>query len=238
MKSTLSLIFIILNTVVVSQTKLKLDNNLTGIVSNSKTNSFGLNFTSNNGVEIGKFGLNLTTSYSNRFNTKLYENELINRTNVEYDNIKWNLFISHQFSYSLLRKINSDNLVGAGFGFKINNIDYSKISISYAIMYQNINNLITEDKYYWRHSIRTKFKFEREAFNLSFEYFYQPNITNFQDFIILGQTKLSLFSNKPFSLIIQDVLNYRSISDVKMVHNLTIGAGYKKTKEIKNPTKK
>lgn len=235
MKSTLSLIFIILNTVGVSQTKLKLDNNLTGIVSNSKTNSFGLNFTSNNGVEIKKFGLNLTTSYSNRFNTKLYENELINRTNVEYDNIKWNLFLSHQFSYSLLRKINSDNLFGAGFGFKINSIDYSKISISYALMYQNTNNLINEDKYYWRHSLRTKFKFERETFNFSFEYFYQPSITNFQDFIILGQTKLSLFSNKPFSLIIQDVLNYRSISDVKMVHNLTIGAGYKKTQEIKKP---
>ena len=50
--------------------------------------------------------------------------------------------------------------------------------------------------------------------------------------IIYGTSKISLSTGKSVSFIIQDVVNFRSTSDVKAIHNLSIGVGYKFNKKI------
>jgi hypothetical protein len=58
-------------------------------------------------------------------------------------------------------------------------------------------------------------------------------MTDFSDLIIFGNSKISLFTSKPFTFIIQDVVNYRSSSTVRLIHNLSLGVGYKFSKSIK-----
>jgi hypothetical protein len=83
-----------------------------------------------------------------------------------------------------------------------------------------------------RHSIRAKIKIDKKLFSLSTEYYYQPNINDFNDCIIYGTTKLTLLTGKPINFIIQDQMNFRSTSDVKMINNLTFGVAYKFIKKI------
>ena len=211
-----------------SQVKIKIDNNLSGIISNSQTNSTGLNFNGSNSLEWKNFSLSSSTAYSNRFNTKLFENELLQRLNLEYDSIRWNSFLFCQYNYSLIRKIDFDGVVGLGSGIKFDK-SVVKLSISYSFIYQTTLFRSQSRSESFRHSVRTKFKFEKPVISLSFEYYYQPNVSDFNDVIVIGQTKLVLFNNKPFNLVVQDVINYRSLSSVKTIHNLTIGAGYKFT---------
>jgi hypothetical protein len=72
---------------------------------------------------------------------------------------------------------------------------------------------------------------------LTSEYFYQPNIINPNDLIIYGNSKLTLFNNKPINLVIRDFINYRSRSEVKLIHNLTLGIGYKFNENFKKDKK-
>lgn len=228
MRSIFTLYLLVWFQLLHSQVKIKIDNNLAGIISNSQTNSTGLNFNGNNSLEWKNFSLSSSTAYSNRFNTKLFENELLQRLNLEYDSIRWNSFISCQYNYSLIRKIDFDGVVGVGSGLKFDKSGV-KLSISYSFIYQKTVFQSQTQNEFFRHSLRTKFKFEKPVISLYFEYYYQPNVSDFRDVIVIGQTKLILFNNKPFNLVIQDVINYRSLSSVKTIHNLTIGAGYKFT---------
>lgn len=227
MKHHFTLFLLVFSLFVYSQPKLKLDNNLAGIITNSQTNSMGLNFNGNNGLEWKKIVLSSSTAYSNRFNTKLFENELLQRVNLEYDRVRWNSFLSYQYNYSLIRKIDFDGVIGLGGGLKFEQSSITKFSISYSIIYQSTIFSSQDLKEFWRHSVRTKLKFEKPVVSLTLEYYYQPNLFDYRDVIIIGQTKLTIFNNKPFNLVVQDVINYRSLSPVKTIHNLTIGAGYK-----------
>ena len=84
-----------------------------------------------------------------------------------------------------------------------------------------------------RNSLRLKIKYAGKNIKVSTEYYYQPNFKNIKDCIVYGNTKISLFPEKSLNFIIQDAINYRSISSVKMLHNITFGIGYNFTKKIK-----
>jgi hypothetical protein len=143
-----------------------------------------------------------------------------------------NFFITHQYNYSLIRQIKSDNWLGIGGGIKLQN-NWWKISLSYATIYQSSNYFTNNSEFLFRHSLRTKLKIEKKKFEFYSEYFFQPNMSNFNDIIIFGNSKLTFLTNKSLSFVIQDVVNWRSTSDVKLIHNLSIGIGYKLNKIIK-----
>lgn len=209
-----------------SQIEVKLDNNLTGISSINTTKTIGVNYTGNNSFDFKKVSIDLITNYSTRFSPQIKENEFIQRQNIGYEKEKWDLFLTHQFNYSLIRKINSDNWIGLGGGLKFK-YDWGKLTFSYAAIYQNSNYFTNQREFLFRHSLRTKIKFENKNINLYSEYFFQPNMFNFSDVIIYGTTKLNIMINKSLSFLIQDVLNYRSNSDVKIINNLSVGVGFK-----------
>ena len=230
------LILILIPFNILSQTEIKLDNNLTGILSTNNTNTFGFNYTGNNSIEIKKTSIDLLTNYSTIFSPKIKENEFTQKQNIGFKIKKCNLFITHQYNHSLIRKISVDNWLGIGGGLDFNN-KFGKLSLSYATIYQKTNYYFDNSEYYFRHSLRLKFKIDVKNTSLTSEYFYQPNIINPKDLIIYGNSKLTLFNNKPINLVIRDFINYRSNSNVKLIHNLTLGIGYKFNKSFKKDRK-
>ncbi len=230
-KSLLLFLTILLSKISFSQKQFTFDNNLTGVISTNTTTTTGLNYVGNNSIDINKISIDLGTTYITRFNKNLIENEFVQRSNIGYEKENWDLFTTHQYNYSLLRKISSDNWLGVGGGIK-KKYSWGKLSVSYAILYQNSNYFVKDGEFLWRHSLRGRVKIEKKFWSLNSEYFFQPNVQNFGDCIIYGSSKLSLFTNKSVNFIVQDVVNWRNTSDVKLIHNLTIGIGWKFSKKL------
>lgn len=229
-KITLILIVLLSFTKLYSQRELSLDNSLTGLYNSSKSTQFGFNFIGNNSLDINKkMSFDLVTNYQTRFSPELTDNEFIQRVNIGHSEQYWDVFTTYQFNYSLVRGIQSNNWIGVGGGLK-KKFEKFKISLSYAVLYDNkITIEMTET---FRHSVRPKIKIDGKLISLTSEYFYQPSFNNFNDYIVYGNTKLLLFPQKKVNFVIQDILNYRSISEVKMIHSLTFGLNYKFVKNI------
>lgn len=199
-----------------------LENSLTIVyMKNNNINTYSSSFNGNNTITYKNSNINFNTNYSTTFSNILSSNEFLNKINISH----YNIFTSYIFNYSLSRNIKSDNSFGIGYGIKYK---YKFISggLSYALMYENTNynNLPTTEIF--RHSIRCKLKIERKLLNISNEYYYQPNIKNSKDYLIYGNTKIILLPKNKFNFTIQDVLNFRSISTVKTIHNITFGINY------------
>jgi hypothetical protein len=216
-----------------AQTEISLDNSLSGSLNQGKSgNIIGVNFTGNNSFDFGKhIALDLGTNYNTQYTPELTQNELIQKVNLGYNKEHWDLFTTYQYNYSLVRSIQSDNWLGIGGGIK-EKFSWGKASLSYAFLYQNTDYMLNPSTNKLRHSIRAKIKIEKKKFGITTEYYYQPNIKDFNDCIIYGTTKLTLFPTKPFNFIIQDQMNFRSTSDVRMMNNLTFGIAYKFIKKI------
>lgn len=225
------LFFAILCFNLVFSQEIKTDNSLTGIVSNSISSQLGLTYVGENSFIKKTWDITSVTNYALTFSPNISENELTQRLSYNLKLGNWSNFTSYQFNYSYVRKIDSDNLFGVGTGIKK---DYNciKSSISYAILFQNTNYSLQTSEYLLRHSIRIKFIIEKDNFELISEYYYQPDILNFNNTIIYGTTKINFLPKNKINFTISDILNYRSQSNVKLIHNLTIGVGYKLQKKI------
>jgi hypothetical protein len=233
MKYLLLLISILFSITSNAQTEISLDNSLSGSLNQGKSgNIIGVNFTGNNSFDFGKhIALDLGTNYNTQYTPELTQNELIQKVNFGYNKERWDLFTTYQYNYSLVRGIQADNWLGIGGGVK-EKFSWGKASLSYAFLYQNTDYIDDPNTNKLRHSIRGKIKIDKKLFSLSTEYYYQPNINDFNDCIIYGTTKLTLLTGKPINFIIQDQMNFRSTSDVKMINNLTFGVAYKFIKKI------
>jgi len=237
MKKLIILLFSALSISLYSQTDLSTDNNLTGVYSQNKSGSqMQVNFQGSNSLKYKGSILDLQTNYALGYSPKLSQNELIQRTNLGRNGEYWDAFITHQFNYSLVREISSDNWTGIGGGVKKSK-SWGKVSLSYAFILQNTTYFTDETSQKFRHSIRGKIKIEKKLFTISTEYFYQPNVSDPKDYIIYGTSKINILPKRPLSFVFQDVINYRSISSVNMIHNLTFGLSYKFNKKIEKKTK-
>jgi hypothetical protein len=226
------LFFAILCFNLVFSQEIKTDNSLTGIVSNSISSQLGLTYVGENSFIKNKWDITSVTNYTLTFSPNISENELLQRVSFDVRENKWSYFTNYQYNYSYVRKIQSDNFLGIGAGFK-KEFTYIKSSISYAILFHQSNYFNGEDVNIFRHSLRLKFSLEKKNWEIISEYYYQPNVTNIRDNIIYGTTKISFFSKNKLNFTIGDIFNWRSQSDVKIIHNLTIGVGYKFQKSIK-----
>ena len=212
--------------------EIKTDNSLTGIVSNSISSQLGLTYVGENSFIKNKWDITSVTNYTLTFSPNISENELLQRVSFDVRENKWSYFTNYQYNYSYVRKIQSDNFLGIGTGFK-KEFTYIKSSISYAILFHQSNYFNGEDENIFRHSLRLKFSLEKKNWEIISEYYYQPNVTNIRDNIIYGTTKISFFPKNKLNFTIGDIFNWRSQSDVRIIHNLTIGVGYKFQKSIK-----
>jgi len=233
MRLILLLIISILSTLSLkAQKEISLDNSLTGLSSQTKNgNLFNISFIGNNSFDYKKISFDLGTNYQLGYSPKLAQNEFIQKVNLGYNKEHWDLFTTYQYNYSLIRGINADNWIGIGGGVK-EKYKWGKASLSYAFIYQSTDFFNIDSRQLLRHSLRAKIKIEKKLFSISSEYFYQPSITEIKDYIVMGNTKLTILPGKPLSFVAQDVINYRSISDFKMIHNMTFGVSYKFVKKI------
>ena len=213
----------------ISQTDINLDNNLTGIYSNSNIKSLDLSTNGINHFSYKSILIGSNTSYLLSLNDKkIVGNELIQRTSFDYKKKYLYQFFFHQYTSSLIRNINRENCVGIGTGVK-RECKNSNFNFSYAIMC----NIINRDQETLRHSFRFKYRIEKKIFTIYTEYFFQPNIYKFNDYIIIGTTTIGIFPDRKVNLLIQDMINIRSKEKVTIIHTLTIGLGIKFNKTVK-----
>ena len=232
MNKFITLLIILLSINANAQSDISLENSLSGIYNQGKNGSIiGVGFTGNNTFDFKKhISLDLGTNYNIQYTPQLSQNELIQKVNIGYDKERWDLFTTYQYNYSLVRSIQADNWLGLGGGIK-KDLKCGKVSLSYAFLYQNAIYFDDSNTNTLRHSIRAKIKIEKKLFGITTEYYYQPSIKDFKDCIVYGVTKITILPNRPVSFIIQDQMNYRSISDVKMINNMTFGVSYKFVKK-------
>lgn len=196
-------------------------NSITGQYSRVSSVQYTLSYLGDNTITRKGISLNSVTNYSLVYGDKLVGNEFQQRTNIG-DN---NFFINHIYNYSLVRGIVNENSFGIGYIYRFNNI-----SLSYGSLYQNTDNRLLPDKEIYRHSFRVKFKYRFGYIGMMGEYYYQPNMIDMGDVIVYGNIKIILFQGKVINLNITDNLNYRSLSNVKLIHNFLFGIGFNITK--------
>ena len=98
--------------------EIKTDNSLTGIVSNSISSQLGLTYVGENSFIKNKWDITSVTNYTLTFSPNISENELLQRVSFDVRENKWSYFTNYQYNYSYVRKIQSDNFLGIGAGFK------------------------------------------------------------------------------------------------------------------------
>lgn len=218
------LFFVLISNVVFSQ-QIKTDNSLTGLISNSTSSQLGLTFVGENSFIRKNWDIASVTNYTLTFSPNISENELLQRFSYDLKKENWANFTNYQFNYSYVRKI-QDNLIGIGTGYK-KEFKYIKTSLSYALIFHQSNYFNGESDYLFRHSIRLKFRLEKKNWEMISEYYFQPDVVNISDNIIYGTTKISFFPQNKLNFTVGDIFNWRSQSNIKIIHNLTIGVGYK-----------
>jgi hypothetical protein len=215
--------------------ELNLDNNLTGntVQADNSTRSVAFNYIGDNTLTLKNFDINSNTNYT--FLTDK-QDELLQRFNVMYKFPEKKLddysFFTYQFNSSLIRKIDEDHWFGLGYGVKKKIDSTLSVSTSYAIVFQDILWSSGENKTFFRHSLRGKVKLTRNDFEIVSEYFYQPNIQYFDEYIIIGTTKLVIMPKNKLNFIVQDVVNYNSTTEVKLLHTISLGIQYKFNKKF------
>lgn len=204
--------------------KFSLDDNINGSYSkySDNNNIVNVGFVGDNSLNYRKLKFNATTNYSLSFRDSITANELVNKTNFEYDNV----FFSNVYTNSLIRSIKNDNSFGVGYGHKFS-INKLNISISYAILYQKTFYRNLSEKEIVRNSLRTKIKYSGVLIGFSTEIYYQPSFKSIEtDYIIYGNAKIVFLPKKRINFILQDAINYISTSKVRMLHNLAFGIEY------------
>lgn len=214
-----------------SQSEIALDNNITGIYSNSNSKNLELSANGQNYISYKKLSISSNTFYllslNDQISNKITGNELMQRFSIDRQSKSIYKFVFYQYNSSMLRDITSENWIGIGVGIK-KKIKNSTFNSSYAIMYDNKNR--TSE--IWRHSLKLKYKIEKKLFAANTEYFFQPAIKDLQDLIIIGSTSVVIFPEKKINFLIQYVLNIRTIESIKVLETLTIGIGMKFEKKF------
>jgi hypothetical protein len=193
------------------------NNSINGMYTQNPNKQINIGFNGENSIVRAYKNFNSNTNYSLGYTTKIINSELLQKTNIGY----YDFFVSHIFNHSLARGIKYNNLIGIGYGHK-----WGGLSLSYASMCENIiyNELPTKNLF--RHSVRCKFKYEHDLFSISTEYYYQPNMIKINDVVVYGTTKISLLKKNKLSFTITDIVNYRSLNTVRLMHSINLGITY------------
>jgi len=155
------------------------------------------------------------------FTNKITQNEVSNKFSIGLSKNKHSGFLNYQTNYSLTRDLNLDHLIGFGYGQR-DSIFNLKINYSYAILYQNTTN---KDITKIRNSFRLKLTQKTPNFNINIEYYFQPDFFNYNDYFIYGTSRFT-YKVKRFGLSIISIVNYNSLSNIRLINTLNLGFTY------------
>jgi hypothetical protein len=229
------LLLLFITSISFAQKEFNLDNNLTcnTVQADNTIRSIAFNYIGDNTLTLKNFDINSNTNYSYLTDR---QDELLQRVNLMYKFPERKFddysFFTYQFNSSLIRNINEDHWFGLGYGVKTKIDSTLTLSTSYALVFQDILWNTGENKTFFRHSLRGKFKLIRNDFEIVSEYFYQPNVQYFNEYIIVGTSKFVIMPKKKLSFIVQDVVNYNSVTEIKLLHTISLGIQYKFNKKF------
>jgi hypothetical protein len=226
-------IMIILPSLSLGQKKLQLDNSITGTHSTTKFgNQSEVMINGSNTLQYKNFVFDFVPYYSLVYSPRMSENELNLRENIRFEGKKMNVFITMQYNKSFIRDIKNEHWVGIGGGKKFYNNEKFKYSISYAVIYdkKTFTNGVKDG--FFRNSLRGKAKYKGKLANISFEYFYQPAFSDFNDYIIYGKSQLILLPSRPINFVIEQNLNYINFSKVRLIQSVSFGINYSLEKDL------
>ena len=167
------------------QIKWSLDNTFTGVYGTTKTgNQLTLTAAGSNSIDYKKFGFDYNPTYVIQYSPELTNNEYLSRQNFRFSRPGYDAFLTHTFNYSFIRGISSDNFIGIGGGIKKEQKDKFKVSLSYAVLYQNTQFANGTAKEYIRHSARTRIKLTFTKVQFISEVYYQPTFLDFNNYIV------------------------------------------------------
>jgi len=235
MMRKIHLLLLFITSISFAQKELNLDNNLTcnTVQVDNTIRSIAFNYIGDNTLTVKNFDINSNTNFAYLTDK---QDELQQRVNLMYKfpEKRFNdySFFTYQFNSSLIRKIEAEHWLGAGYGFKSKIDSTLTVSTSYALVFQNIFFDNGESKTSLRHSLRGKVKVTRNDFEIISEYFYQPDIQNFNKFIIIGTSKFVILPKNKVNFIVQDVVNYNSTTEIKLLHTISLGIQYKFNKKF------
>jgi len=230
MKKILSLM-LILPSLAFSQVKMDLNENITGS-RNSGVSGQQTRIIANlsNRFEFSKYYADINPYYNlGCTGTKFTASEFLTREDVGLHYEDKSAFLVHQYNTSLIRSIDYDNWCGIGFGRKFELNKKVSLSLSYCYEYEFRKYYSVLSERVQRYSFRGKLKIYLRNISISSEYYFQPAINNSSDVNVFGTTTLSFFTNKPVNFIVQNVYNYMSTDNVKVVQTTTFGINIKIT---------
>ena len=200
-----------------------LDNNINGSFVKYSDKSFmaSAGVLGDNSLSYKKFKLSSSTNYVMSFRDTVTSSELLEKLNIGFGDF----FFSDVYSKSMARSIRNDNSFGLGYGKK-KEFGKASIAMSYAVLYQSTYYMDGSMKSLARNSIRARGKYEGDKIGFSAEIYYQPSFASMTDYIVYGSARLVFFPKNRVNFIVQDVLNYISTSEVRMLHNLNFGVGF------------
>lgn len=136
-------------------------------------------------------------------------------------NEKWSLWIFDKAGYNRIRKIEFENFAGAGPKYTFYKTEERLISVSFGYL-PHFQQFKDYSKTTNRLSLRLKGKeYIEKNYEIKVTLFYQPNMENFDDYLMNGEFSWKYRLAGSTSMKISVVDQYRSISEVK---NELIGA--------------
>jgi hypothetical protein len=207
---------------------------LTGVVNtvNGLTKTI-VNSSASNTVKWRKFESVMGTDY------QLMSDDGINAINDFTIKMQPRIVEKHYsiFSFGQLSSLESKKITqrfegGLGGGRTIAKSKYLESTISYAILYYNNNFQDLTHRNGFRHSPRFQFwgKIEDYKVNYSYELFYQPSTSDYNDYILRSKTTVGFDLNKKFMIAATYASwfeSYYAVGSRNNVKTLTIGTSYK-----------
>lgn len=196
-----------------------LDNNLTSIYSNTNQNKqISLSFGGENYISKKRIAITSNTNYSLTLSPSISGNELTQRLTLSDKKM---LFTTYTYNYSLYRQLHNNWI---GFGRYI--AKGKQIKLSYALFYERIDYFSGKTIKNFRHSFKIGMNIKKGPVEASTDLYYQPGIIHIKDCVVYGVTRLVFSPSGSINFTIQNVIDYRSLNDVRMINNITFGIGY------------
>lgn len=220
MKRLVIIILCLLNSFVLSQ-NLKNDLSVGFNYSQNKSKTYTTVINTTTNYQKDWLVINNILNQNISFTNKITQNEVSNKFSIGLSKNKHSGFLNYQTNYSLTRNLNLDHLIGFGYGQR-DSIFNLKINYSYAILYQNTTN---KDITKIRNSFRLKLTQKTPNFNINIEYYFQPDFFNYNDYFIYGTSRFT-YKVKRFGLSIISIVNYNSLSNIRLINTLNLGFTY------------
>ena len=136
----------------------------------------------------------------------------------------WSLWFFDRLAYDRKKEITGENFLGGGPKYRVVHADKWKISLSGGALLHNVTYENDENDDLIRLSFRPKVAWQiRDYLTFELVAFYQPDIADFADYILMGETSLKYSLDKwpalAFKLKVEDT--YRSVSQIREKNDLT-----------------